>query len=521
MISAPNKESIKALIKRSNFLMDRHNNVDSCIIQNFNKNYEIQTVSSDGNCFFRSIIRSLQKLDKVDNYKWFLSFCLISQDIGQPLHTILRKICVKTIIKILFSDGNNDQEGILDIDPHNTDKTALEIKRNRATLYIVDCLLPDININFRYRYENDLAVFFLEKYLISQSESSYDLEKINKDKGFLDIKLKNKIKAYFSKIIKDGIYVDSELLGPVVEYLFNINLKVVYFDNYIPRWVKKSDFSQYGPYNKDDSKPYTIHIVIYSNIEHFDALIPRKEYYNDKEFEIIQTKNINSIKETENKNGHVLETVYSPSFQKNPKLSSFDTIRYDFVKPKKLIELENDNLPESLPIYCAQIVSHNVIELGYIGRLLKINTTIQTNYGLQYYVSKLSNFDDRPFHKNHSCISQWNAFRIDPEHLTDKQKELIDYNPEWFQDSMLTMYEYGTGSKSEPKKIGIKPKYSNESLYFTTSIKDEISENFFRYFILEVNQNEGTKNTQGDIKDVITTVIDNYSKYLTSNIYRY
>jgi hypothetical protein len=508
MIGTPSKYYIKKLIKRANYIMDS----DKSKIKNFDKNYEIQSVSADGNCFFRSVIRGLQKLENNNNYKWFLNFSIIRSGIDvKPLYSVLRKVCVQTFFKIMFSKVKVP-EGLLNINQFENDLNIVETRQSQATLYLVECFSSDINIDLYYNYKDEMAKCLLGKYLISKGESSYDLAEITKDHGYLSNKLRNEMKHYFSKVIEDGIYVDSEFFGPIIEYLFNINLKVVYVDNYIPVWVEKNVYSDYKCYNQNNTKPDTIIIVIYSNIEHFDAVIQKKSDYIDNEFSIIRTQNLKSIKDHESKNGKILETIFSPSFEQNPRISSFDTLKFDNINNTG--EAKNQNLPESVPIYCVQIAAQNFIEMGYIGRLLQLKTTIEDNTGFSYYVGKLSNFDSRPFHKDHTCLVQWNSFRIDPEHLTEKQKELIDYNHSWFEESELTMYEYGPNSRQEARKIGYKPKNANESLYFTTSIRDNILDSFSKYFILEVNKNNLNAITRPNLKQSANRLTDLYLSYV-------
>jgi hypothetical protein len=464
----------------------------------------------------------MSKMDNNESFAWFLNLCNPSHSKyfnHYQLHTILRRICATSFMTILFTRGYENFEGIFNIDVLDDNIQKMDDKKIIATLFAKSCCALNETYNYyQYNYDDKMSRSIMERFLISQGESSYDLEKINKDQGILPHSLKIKIDSYFKSLCKEGVYVDSEIIGPIIEYIFNINLDVAYIDNYIPRWVKKNTISLYECYNKDNSKEKTINIVIYSHMEHFDSLIERK-YIKNPDFKIYKSDAIPKIKKSYQNNSQILETINSPSFVENPKLSSFDTMKYEYSMTSNSDKNLSENmlLPKSVPIYCF-CISSALKELSFVGKFLVINPTLCDIKGCIYFVAKMNNFDVKSFKGNNGTQSApLYIFKIESENLTDFQKECIDYNPLWYSHCEINIYEFFLTPGSQVKKLSCKPFLSEESIYFNSINGNTIMNGIQKIFIMEVKTNMQLKTLPH-----INQIADNLLNLYNDNIkYKY
>lgn len=587
--------------------------------------FDFYNSKGDGNCFFHSIINSLKLSEYESNFKKFFEICSIKFGEYEP-HEIIRKISIYVIYCNLFGITidyenacyhNNDDNLSEDVSHENisTNDYMSMIKVNDMTSLIKKSLDNKIEKKQYINWKCKFTPMILERILIANGYAKYDTEELFRLNSFIPNDLCNFLYNYLVKSNKNGCYVHLMIMKPVIESIFNVNIKSIYVENTIPLWIatNQNSASSIFKYEYQRETEINIYIVSYCDYEHFDSVVKKssKKMFQDNDYKYnntlmmedklvpinkssniqissqnqknnhyqnhygesllfgdqhsnvnikssgqsslkkgadivydndISMESINNLLDQVNENGILIKSIISPSFTNSAKtkLTSFDTLKYNLLQ--NVNDINNKLLPETIPVYCSQMIGIKSIQIGSVGKFVNFVNVFKkdddnrkrmgrnlsrTNFGsnriidkCSYYVLPHSMFEIDVFDNNPKNANQWNIFHICPENITDTEKLMIDYDYDWYFKSELRIFDYAytdniyhtttntnNNNNKTFKEISLKLKNKLSKTCWNISLKEDMD----HLIVLEVNQTGKTIDTNYRdtiLNNIINQVLD-------------
>ena len=515
------------------------------------KIYEIVEVPRDGNCFFHSMYHVLRRMPCG---KIFDSIC----DKYWPheeRHHILRRICCYMIFAILFDEkfnsmkenkyhnlfcesksdsSNSSKSSPVKSTTDNDDRESESEPDNPQLEVLVKAMAKSFyvkKINDRYNENNVLA-----NQVFGAFRQCYKMSIPGEKNVFFSNEIQGAFSVYFKKMLSRGQHVHLPIMGIVISYLFGVQIQCAVIEGRRMNWIngccyydeyydKKNDEEKILPFKILPHVPI-IRIVHYSPIcDHFDVIEKkidldesRKKFEEMDDVEIYNTKmNSKELLDQESKtknggrisflNSHILPTMTplknvrfvpsEPSGGKKNGMTVDDLYETSTTNRMDAVDIENV-LPDVIDLYCSRLTIPNSINVGCVGKFLKVDSTFKEHVGSIFYITDTGNFDVDIFTRNSNSIAskQFNLF-----HLGDNAEKT-----DWYYQSFLKIYSY----KKKPKDDSIMnvlsfkdPKNLNR-LYFSCEVSQKPD-----LFILEIgNENgmdfgESSLKSKGKLFDVI------------------